>query len=160
MNNPLRCSSPVSKLTLVCPVSLWYGYAEETSSAKKESDNLGLLVRKIACRSPKLPIRHQIIIHHDYIVVLFGIMLACCPWCLFNDNVSPSAPIHLADVSHGLDDLDNEYRDREQEEHNYVKRAKRRNTYNTRHSLVVTDLATTQALLSLTLGEQTGSCIF
>ncbi|AEO54658.1 hypothetical protein MYCTH_2055988 [Thermothelomyces thermophilus ATCC 42464] len=34
---------------------------------------------------------------------------------------------------------------------------KRKKTYNTRHSLVVTDPTTTRALASLTRGERTGS---
>lgn len=49
---------------------------------KKESDIPGQLVKKIACRSPKSQYRNQRIIYHDYIVVLFRTMFACCPWYL------------------------------------------------------------------------------
>jgi hypothetical protein len=40
------------------------------------------------------------------------------------------------------------------------KQPKKKKTYNSRYSLVVTDPATNQPIASLTLGEQTGSRIF
>lgn len=91
MNYPLWCSSPVSKLILVCPVSLWYGYAEETSIKRNQTGTVGqedcMQVTKIAnptSNNYRSWLYCGFILHYACLLSLVSVA----------DNFSPSTPIH------------------------------------------------------------------